>query len=148
MINSPNTSLKIKLRLWLPSRNEYAKMDAIFDTGASKTIIDAKLVPLLEINPEPPDGVSTITASGLVSLDTGHLPKIMLGTQEITHVPVSISSLPEELEVYCVLGMNVLREFLITVDSLNRVIILKKQPLPAKYQKDKYSISMLIEEVD
>jgi len=142
MTNAHSSALRINLQLWIPNENIYVKMASIFDTGASKTIIDTELAELLCI--EKSNTVAkTITATGLISLPTGKLQKIKIGTQEIHNVPISITKLPMELEVRCVLGMNVLREFLITVDSLNRVITLEKQPLPIKYQKDRYSISLL-----
>ena len=143
MTNARNSALRVNLRLWIPKQNSYVRTASIFDTGASKTIIDAGLVELLGITPKSAGDVATITTTGKISLQTCVLPKIMLGTREIRDVPVSIIKLPTELEVRCVLGMNVLREFMISIDSLSRSINLEIQPFSKEYFKENYSISLL-----
>ena len=148
MTNAHNSALRVNLNLWIPKQNMYVKMNTIFDTGASKTIIDIGLVELLGIIPKSSNDIPTITTIGKTSLQTCVLPKIMLGIQEINNIPVSITRLPVELETRCILGMNVLREFLITVDSLNRTITLSKQPLPQKFFRDDFSVSLLSDIAD
>ena len=46
------------------------------------------------------------------------------------------------------LGMNVLREFLITIDSIDRTITLKHRPYPKRYHLENYSVSMLADATD
>ena len=87
-------------------------------------------------------------ASGAFHLDTGTLQKIKVGTYEIRDVPVSVANLPKELKAHCVLGMNVLREFLITIDSIDRTISLTHRPYPKKYRLENYSVSMLADVAD
>jgi len=118
-------------------------MPTVLDTGASITILDAELANILDIKPDKKLGLRTATAAGIITLSTGILPKIIIGNMAISDTPIAISNLPKELEVRCVLGMNVLREFLVEIDSLNKNITLTKQPLPKKFYKEGYSISML-----
>ena len=53
-----------------------------------------------------------------------------------------------QLKAHCILGMNVLREFLITIDSTDRTITLKHRPYPKRYHLENYSVSMLADAAD
>ena len=143
MLNRRNGALRIRLLLWIPSKSTYVSMYSIFDTGASKTIISTDLAKQLKIIADQSSDTTTVTATGSVSLDAGNLPKLKIGSREISNVPVSIADLPKELKTHCVLGMNVLREFLIGIDSIDRTISLAHRPYPKKYHLENYSVSML-----
>ena len=143
MTNPRFGSLRVNTKLWIPEQNKYVKMRSIFDTGASKTIISSDAAKLLGITVNKPSGLQTITAADVVNLESSILPKISIGAYEINDVPVLIANLPPELESHCVLGMNVLREFLITIDSIDRTITLKHRPYPKRYHLENYSVSML-----
>ena len=107
-----------------------------------------RLIELLGLILQSSNDISTIITTGKVLLQICTLTKIMLDTQEINDIPDSITRLPIELEARCVLCRNVLREFLITVNSLNRTITLVKQPLPKKFFRDNFSVSLLSDSPD
>ena len=138
-----NGALRVNLQLWIPSQKTFVKLSSVFDTGASKTIISTDLAKQLNMAIEKSSDVKTVTAVGSVNLDAGNLSKLKIGTHEIKDVPVSITDLPKELKAHCVLGMNVLREFLITIDSIDRTITLKHRPYLIKYRLENYSVYML-----
>ena len=143
-LQSPrNGALWVNLQLWIPSEKTFVLLPSVFDTGACKTIISIEMAKLLKLDTSQPSGFSTVTAGGALHLNMGTLPKIKVGTLEINNVPVLIADLPPELESHFVLGMNVLREFLITIDSIDRTITLKHRPYPRKYRLENYSVSML-----
>ena len=143
-----NGALRVDLQLWIPSQNAFVLLPSVFDTGACKTIISTDLAKQIKMAIEKSSDVKTVTAVGSVSLDTGNLTKLKIGTHEIKDVPVSIADLPKELKAHCVLGMNVLREFLITIDSIDRTISLEHRPLPKKFHQENYSVSMLADVAD
>ena len=144
IMRSPrNGALRVNLQLWIPNQKTFVVLPSVFDTGASKTIISTKVAKHLTLDTSQSSSFSTVTAGGALHLYTGTLPKIKVGKMEISSVPVLIADLPPELESHCVLGMNVLREFLITINSIDRTITLTHRPYPKKYRLENYSVSML-----
>ena len=139
--NKRNDLLRIKVSIWVPSRREYIKATAIFDTGAYKSILDERLADLLQITRNISTS-TTVTASGAVTTQSGILPKMHLGTKLITDIPVNVMKLPDEIESYCILGMNVLREFDISISSYDGVVMLIQKPLPFKYRVKDYSVTL------
>ena len=148
MQNPRNGALRVNLQLWIPSEKTFVLLPTVFDTGACKTIISTEMAKLLKLDTSQPSSFSTVTAGGALHLNMGTLPKIKVGTLEINKVPVLIANLPAELESHCVLGMNVLREFLITIDSIDRTITLIHCPYPKRYHLENYSVSMLADATD
>jgi len=138
--------LRIDIQIWIPSIQSYAKAAAIFDTGAYKTIIDERLAELLEIPIVNDKKATTVTAMGLVSAGSGTLPKITLGAKPINNIPVNVMKLPDELETHCILGMNILHEFDISISNRNGIITLNPNPLPKQYFRENYSIVLTIDE--
>ena len=54
--------------------------------------------------------------------------------------------LPEELETKCILGMNILQEYDIHISSFNKEITLTPKPLPKKYYREGYSVTLVAAE--
>jgi predicted aspartyl protease len=145
LINKPSGALRINIKIWIPSEDKYADTISIFDTGASKTVIDVKLAELLGISTAPaPD---TVTAAGEIPTENGILEKMRIGEKTISKVPVSVMRLPEKLEARCLLGMNVLREFDVAIKNHERKIELLWKPLGKQYTKDDYSVTAVSAEV-
>ena len=142
LTNNHKGVLRIAIKLWIPSKKAYVKTDAIFDTGAFKTILDEKLADLLNLPRNNDKNVVTMTAAGMVTTCSGNLPKLYLGTKLIHNIPVSIMNLPDELESYCILGMNVLQEFDISINNYDGIVTLIPKPLPIKYYMDNYSVTL------
>jgi len=139
--NKHNDVLRVDIKVWVPAKKAYFKDTAIFDTGAYKTILDDRLAGLLHLTLGDRK-TDTVTAAGAVSTHSGELPRVYLGTKLIHNIPVNIMRLPDELKTRCILGMNVLREFDISVSSYSGVVTLTPKPLPAKFYVDGYSISL------
>ena len=139
--------LRVIVNIWIPELSEYAKSVAIFDTGAYKTIIDERIARLLKLPIESKKSV-TITASDEIMTHNCTLPRISLGTKVIRNVPVTVMKLPEKLETRCILGMNVLQEFDITISNYNESITLIPKPLPLSCFVENYSISLTSVEDD
>ena len=143
MQNPRNGALRVDVQLWIPSQKVFALLPSVFDTGACKTIISIKVAKLLMLDTSQPSSFTTVTAGGALHLNMSAIPKIKIGAFEISNIPVLIADLPPELESHCVLGMNVLREFSIFIDSIDRTITLIHRPYPKKYHLENYSVSML-----
>jgi hypothetical protein len=144
--NNLSDALQIELKVWVPKMSDYAIMECIFDTGASKTVIDTKLAELLGIQTIPaPD---TLTAAGRVKTERGIVERIQIGERTISKVPVNIMPLPKELKARCLLGMNVLREYKVLINNRNKVISLTWNPLDKKHFKGDYSITAAISEAE
>jgi clan AA aspartic protease (TIGR02281 family) len=136
--NKHTDSAQIELKVWVPQMSDYAVMKCLFDTGASKTVIDTKLAALLGVSTSPaPD---TLTAAGRVKTERGVVEKIRIGDRTISKVPVNIMPLPKELKAHCLLGMNVIREFEVLMDNYNKLITLTWKPLDKKYFIENYSV--------
>ena len=145
--NKQNGVLRVKVNIWVPSQQAYVKAIVIFDTGAYKTILDERLADLLQIS-RTTGSATSVTAAGTITTQNGTLPKMQLGTKTLNDIPVNILRLPDELETYCILGMNVLREFDINVSNYSGTVTLTPMPLPAKYHIDNYSITLAIIELE
>ena len=143
MQNPRNGALIVDVQLWIPSQKVFALLPSVFDTGACKTIVSIKVAKLLMLDTSQSSSFTTVTAGGTLHLNMSTLPKIKMGVMEISDIPVLIADLPPELESHCVLGMNVLREFLITIDSISKTITLKHSPYPKQHYLENYSVSML-----
>ena len=144
--NKRGSVLRVPVSIWIPQRKAYAASVVIFDTGAYKTIIDEGLATLLEIPVTLKDGVSTITATGISSTYSSVLPRMLLGKTPLKNIPVNVMKLPDELETRCILGMNILQEYDINISSFDKTVTLVPKPLPKKYFREDYSITLAIAE--
>jgi clan AA aspartic protease (TIGR02281 family) len=140
--NKRNGILRIDVKLWMPHIRDYAKAEAIFDTGAAKTIIDEKLARLLQLELRKDSVTTTVTASGTIKAYMVNLPELCIGTAVVTDIPVSVMSLPKELMVRCIIGMNVLQEFDIAISNYNQKVSLFPNPLPKRFFTDNYSVTL------
>jgi len=144
--NKRGSVLRINVGIWIPKLGEYASSQAIFDTGAYKSVIDERLATMLELPVVLNEGVSTVTATGITSTHSSNLPRLLLGKTPIKNMPVNVMKLPEELDARCILGMNVLQEYDITISSFDKTVTLTPKPLPKKYFRKDYSITLTIDE--
>jgi hypothetical protein len=70
------------------------------------------------------------------------LPHMLLGKTPIKDKPVNVMKLPKELNARCILGMNILQEYDIHISNFNNTIKLTSKPLPKKYFKEDYSVTL------
>jgi hypothetical protein len=146
--NKRGSVLRVTVNIWVAKKNAYATSVAIFDTGAYKTIIDERLASFLELPVSVKEGVSTVTATGIAITQGSILPRILLGSTHIKNIPVNIMKLPEELDTRCILGMNILQEYDIHISSFDKIVTLTPKPLPKRYFRDDYSVTLVSVEND
>jgi hypothetical protein len=144
--NKRGNVLSVSVGIWVPQRKAYATTIAIFDTGAYKTIIDTHLAKLLNLPVSSAEGISTVTATGVTDTRSSVLPLMRIGKTPIKIIPVNVMQLPEELETKCILGMNILQEYDIHISSFNKEITLTPKPLPKKYYREGYSVTLVAAE--
>jgi hypothetical protein len=140
--NKPSSILRIEVGIWIPKIQRFVKSIVIFDTGAYKTIIDEGLATILELPVTLKDGISIVTATGISTTHCSILPCMLLGKTPIKDIPVNVMRLPKELKTRCILGMNVLQEFDIHINNFDKIITLTSKPLPKKYFKEDYSVTL------
>ena len=138
--------LSVSIGIWVSQRKAYATTIAIFDTGAYKTIVDVHLAKLLNLPVSSAEGISTVTATGVTDTRSSVLPLMRIGKMPIKNIPVNVMQLPEELETKCILGMNILQEYDIHISSFNKEITLTPKPLPKKYYREGYSVTLVAAE--
>ena len=140
--NKFGSVLRVKVKIWIPGQNVYATAAAIFDTGAYKTIIDKELANMLDMPIIQKDNTSTVTAIGAVPTQSSTLPQMMFGTATLKNVPVNVMPLPEQLDARCIIGMNILQEYEIHINHVSKVVTLVQNPIPRKYFRPDYSITL------
>ena len=140
--NKFGSVLRISIKVWIPSKNAYAIAPAIFDTGAYKTIIDEPLADALNLTVTKKVDSSIVTATGIAETRISTLPRIQMGDDTIRDIPVNVMNLPEELSTRCIIGMNILQEYEITIDNIGKFILLTPKPIPKKYYRQDYSLTL------
>ena len=140
--NKRGSVLRVEIGIWIPQIRGYAKSMVIFDTGAYKTIIDESLATLLSLPVALNEGIATVTATGISETYSSILPRMLLGKTPVKDVPVNVMKLPKELNARCILGMNILQEYNIYINNLDKIITLSSNPLPKKYFREDYSITL------
>jgi hypothetical protein len=96
---------------------EIKQLDYLFDTGASYTTITSATARELGIDvPDDAPSVEFNTASGLRETRMVHLPALTLGNKRITGLLVSICDLCATERYGGLLGLNVMREFVVQMD--------------------------------
>nr|WP_255216229.1 retropepsin-like aspartic protease [Pseudenhygromyxa sp. WMMC2535] len=94
-----------------------ASFDYLFDTGASYTTITSKTAAALGIDvPEDAPTLEFNTASGLRESRMVHLPALRLGDVRIPGLLVSVCDSCATDRTAGLLGLNVMREFLVEMD--------------------------------
>lgn len=106
----------------------------ILDTGATQSILDANLVKreganlnLGEVNSQ---GIAMTTGAGSIQAGSINLKSLTLGDMELTNVPVAVADLSTFDQVQKdrpagLIGANVLKRFLVTVDYENQRVTLE-----------------------
>ena len=110
--------LWITPRIWNSNLNKLSKCMMLLDTGASMTTIDVSVANRAGISTI---GAEPITVRGADSRISGHLAtvkEIWLGDLNLGAVAVHVIRFSPESEVQAVLGMNVLKEFRVTIDLI------------------------------
>jgi predicted aspartyl protease len=89
--------------------NELFSFEAVFDTGAGKTVISENLANYLGLNNLPAIDKPTLsTASGSIKAKVVLAPVIRLFGQEFRNIEVAIVKLPSNIMVSGLIGINLM----------------------------------------
>jgi aspartyl protease family protein len=88
----------------------------LIDTGADTLVLPASMIAALGMDPAALDERQVQTANGLTEAQTGVLPAIWLGAQQVTDVAVAFLD-DEKLGNAGLLGMSVLGRYQMTIDD-------------------------------
>ena len=118
-------SLCIEINLWSKKENKFLNLPAIFDTGAHTTHIDKTVLESLGYNLKD-SGISYITTVGSHSLKINNtvIGDIKIGHLELGSVLVNFSEL-SNINFPVILGMNIIKEFNISLNFENNMILMK-----------------------
>ena len=97
----------------------------LVDTGADFVVLPESMIAGLGIDPESLEEHQLQTANGSTMAKTGQLQAVILGGESIESVKVAFLK-DEQLGGAKLLGMNVLRQYRMTIDDSNNLITLIK----------------------
>jgi len=119
------SSVQVELGLWKLDKKDYSKCDMIFDTGAYMTSIDTTIAKRLGLNLS--SGIkTTVTGVGRSSIPVTRvvIPKCRLGKDfELGPILVDVLDFPDDMPVQAVLGLNIIKEFICTIDFTDTRLI-------------------------
>jgi len=119
------SSVQVTVGLWKHDKNGYSPCPMVFDTGAYMTSIDTSIAKRLGIKLS--DGEDTTVAgvgSGSIPAKRIILPGLRLGDNfELEPVLVNVFDFPEEVVTPALLGLNIIREFKITIDFTDKRLV-------------------------
>ena len=119
------SSVQIELGLWKLDKKDYSKCDMIFDTGAYMTTIDTSIAKRLGLNLS--SGIrGTVTGAGRSSIPVTRVivPKCRLGIDfELGPILVDVLDFPDAMPVRAILGLNIIKEFICTIDFTDTRLI-------------------------
>jgi clan AA aspartic protease (TIGR02281 family) len=102
----------------------------ILDTGASHTILSHAVARDLGLwTLHRSDSITMHTAGGTVQAEVLPIDSIKIGGTEVRHIEAAIHDLPEAPpNIEGLLGLNVLRHFTVTLDTVRNRLLLREQP--------------------
>ncbi|MCL2055005.1 MAG: retroviral-like aspartic protease family protein [Oscillospiraceae bacterium] len=115
-----------KVKFWSVIDNEYLSLRVLVDTGARiTTFSDSALKRLGYITDKKP--VTIRTGGGIATANEVTIPKIQIGTVELTNVTAHSNEFLDNFKIKGILGMNVLSQFIFTVNLNDNIIILNRR---------------------
>ncbi|CAH9018589.1 TIGR02281 family clan AA aspartic protease [Candidatus Nitrosacidococcus sp. I8] len=97
----------------------------LVDTGASLVVLPTSAMPKLGLNPNQLKDQEIQTANGALQAKLSQLKILTLGSEKIPNVEAAFIE-DQLLGSYGLLGMNVLRHYVITIDDQKNQIVLSK----------------------
>jgi predicted aspartyl protease len=111
----------------VPVRIEGQDFEFLFDTGAAYTAVSKDLVALLDIPIVPQRRVAIAPAhGGVFYVPMTTIAELRIGGFFLTAVAAVVLEFPPPLKIDEVLGMNVLRQFRITLESDTATLVLRR----------------------
>jgi hypothetical protein len=118
-------NLCVKIYLWDKKQKKFLDTNAVFDTGANITHIDTGILKRLGYDVDNAD-ISYVSTMGSRSMKINNtvVDNVKLGDLELGTVAVHFSNM-SDMNASVILGMNILKEFNITLDFENELITMK-----------------------
>lgn len=118
----------IAKRLTLHGSDRKRSLDALFDTGSTKSFIRADVAKGLGPNVELPEPKKFEMARGVLKVREGLVADVAIGRHRLTHLFLVVDGLTEEL----IIGADFLQEWHIRLEPRRRRIILDPKALRLK----------------
>ena len=103
-------------KLWNSNLNKLSVCTMLFDTGAAMTTIDMSIANRSGIQLSDTKAITVHGVGGTVSGYLTTIREFWLGDVNIGTISVHVIPFNENSEVQAVLGMNVIKEFRVTID--------------------------------
>jgi predicted aspartyl protease len=103
------------------------------DTGASVTVVSPRVAKKASLTPSRKAAAKAIGAGGQLDTRLAKLESLVLGTVEVKHLRVAVMSLSAvgraiHLRLDGILGYNLLKNYRVTIDYPNGVVLLQSAP--------------------
>ncbi|ETX07338.1 MAG: hypothetical protein ETSY2_11815 [Candidatus Entotheonella gemina] len=100
--------------------------DFLVDTGAAYTAINPRLASLFNLLASDLRRMTIAPVHGSpLSVPQVVLPELRTGGIELTEVDALVVSFPSELRLHGIIGMNVLRQFRVTLEGDTNTLVLR-----------------------
>ena len=118
-------NLCVYVYIWSKNENRFIRAYAMFDTGAHTTHIDTAVLKRLgyDLNNAATGYISTVGSSSL-QINNTVIDNIKIGDFETGAVFVNFSAL-SDINAPMIIGMNIIKEFNITLDFKNMKMLLE-----------------------
>ena len=118
-------NLCVDINLWSRSLKKFRKITALIDTGAHTTHIDTDVLKRLgyDLKDAEKSYISTVGSSNM-QINNTVIDNIQLGELELGSILVNFSEL-SDVRSLVILGMNIIKEFNVTLDFKNMKMLLE-----------------------
>ncbi|MCL2053709.1 MAG: retroviral-like aspartic protease family protein [Oscillospiraceae bacterium] len=114
------------IMFWCVADNDYLSMLVLIDTGAAiTTFSDSALKRLGYVTDDK--SISIRTGGGTTTANEVIIPKIQIGSVELTNICAHSNRFLDEFKINGILGMNILSKFNFSVNFDESIISLKKR---------------------
>ena len=116
------------ISFWSVAENRYNRMRVLIDTGAAVTTFSEPAIKKLGYSLGKEHN-NIRTAGGIISSHESTIPKVKIGAIEFANVEAHSNKDIGDYEIDCILGMNILSRFKITIDFDYNLITLDERKI-------------------
>ena len=128
-VNFSRYNLSIEAKIWNKKENKFEEIDALFDTGAHTCAIDLDL--FLNLGYDLDDARKSFISTASSSRETAHrirIEQMMLDNTVLKDVTFNTFEFPV-VSRPIIIGMNILRQFEVSMNFKNKMIIMQENYL-------------------
>jgi len=112
--------------LLVPVRVQGQDFEFLVDTGAAYTALSPEIVTLLGLIVVPSRTITIVPAYGaLVQVPVITIAELRIGGLQVLHVEAMVLQFPQPLKLDGLLGMNVLKQFRMTIEVDTQTLVLR-----------------------